>query len=106
MPDAATCAHPFHATRWQNAGFPGRVLVAHVALEEERDRRYAGVRGDAEARAACGGCVEIVEEYERLDPLACAGRAHQASYRPVSLATGAVDDGAVLNQHSVHGAAE
>ena len=99
---SAAGAHPFHAPGGEYPGLAGRILVAQAALEEDRDRGDTGVGMDpAHARAGSRHRVEVIQEHERFDPLACTRGAHHAGNRAVVAATGAEHDAATFNDQAL-----
>src|SRR5438034_289708 len=90
VPYAAARAHPFDAARLDDAFRAGCLLIGDLALEEHRNRRYAGMRMKADSRRAPRIDVEIVEEHERLDHLADVRRTDEPRDRPMRMSAGTV----------------
>src|SRR5260221_5907865 len=94
MPSAAGSLEPFDAARGQKARSARRVLVTDVALPQIGQRGDARMRVPAEARKSRALGIEQVEEDERLQSGAEAGRAHQAGDWSLAAAEGAMRDAA------------
>src|SRR5438132_10445968 len=85
MPDAAACAHPFDATRVDNAFAPGRFLVEGLAGQDQRQCRDAGMGVESKLGRVCSIGFEMVKKYERLDQFADIARTYQPGNGAVRL---------------------
>ena len=89
MPHAVSGFHPFQSARRHRTLLPGRVLIDHPSAKDDRERRDAGMRMDAEERLGPRRDFGVIQEHERLDQLADIGGADEARDGSVPAAAGA-----------------
>src|SRR5260370_38420491 len=77
MPYATRGAHPFNASRLDDAFRSGCFFIRDLPLEKECKRRDAGMRMKPDRRHVLRIDVEIIQKHKSLDELAHVGRADE-----------------------------
>src|SRR5438105_15208076 len=77
MPYTARGAHPFNASRLDDAFRSRCLFIGDLPLENERKRCDAGMRMKTDRRHVLRIDVEIIQKHKRLDELAQIGRADE-----------------------------
>src|ERR1700704_3597366 len=94
MPYAARSAHPFNASRLDDAFRSGCLFIGDLPLEEGRQRCDAGMRMKTDRRHVLRIDVEIIQKHERLDELAHVRRTDEACDRSMRTSARTMNDSA------------
>src|ERR1700682_5022546 len=93
MPYATRGAHPFNASRLDDAFRSGCLFIGDLPLEKERKRCDAGMRMKTDRRHVVRIDVEIIQKHERLDELAHVGWADEPGDGSMRMAARTLHDG-------------